>query len=253
MLPKTMDNLKNCRIAALVKNGIEVKQLDQFMNNTVAIIWLKISSRGRKTIHLGAIYREHKCIKQPEPNITGNIVEQEAGWEAFIYQWEAASVRADTIVIGDTNLDYNKWNNPVHEYTRMTYMVKNRIEAAGFLQSVRGNTRFWPGANDSLVDQLWTNCPQRIIKLSNVERASSDHNLIEFDLRVAGNPMVAKEILMRDKRGLDIEALKNYIGLLDWSEMLVEENIDVANSIFEEKVTCVFNKHMPLISRQIIS
>ena len=62
---------------------------------------MKISSKGEKNVIMGAIYREHCLIRQPDPNNTGHIS-----------QWVAASARADTIVIGDINLDINKWENP---------------------------------------------------------------------------------------------------------------------------------------------
>ena len=74
---------------------------------------MKISSKGRKTIHLGEVYHEHQWIKQLEPNMSGEISEQEDRWNQFVCQLEAESVRADTIVIGDTNFDFSTWDNPV--------------------------------------------------------------------------------------------------------------------------------------------
>ena len=171
ILPNIMNKVGNCRIAALVLEGVNVQLLDQYMNDTVASIWMKISLKGKKTIHLGGIYREHCWIKQPDPdNNSGHILEQQARWNTFISQWEAASRRADTFVIGDTNLDYNKWDNPDANHDSMTEMVKTRIKTEGFVQTVRGDTRFWPNTTSSLVDQCWTNAPARIMKLYNSPR-----------------------------------------------------------------------------------
>ena len=112
ILPNTTSRIGNCRIAALVKDGLNVQKLNNHMNDTVASIWLRVSAKGRRPFHLGSIYREHKWIKQPDGDMSGDSRQQFMRWESFITQWEAASSRADTFVIGDTNLDLIKWNQP---------------------------------------------------------------------------------------------------------------------------------------------
>ena len=155
-----------------------VEVLDKYMNNNIASIWLKMSAKGRKTVHLGAVYREHKWIRQPEPNNSGQIDNQNKRWKQFLDQWVAASARADTLVIGDTNIDYNKWASPDNEHTAMTDMMKSRIETLGFQQIVQGDTRFSPNAANYLIDQCWTHTPARILLAKNHDIALSDHNMI---------------------------------------------------------------------------
>ena len=165
ILPKTMDLIGNCRVAILVKDGIDVQVLDKFMDTHIASIWLKISAKGNKIIHLSAIYRQHMWIKQPLPNNTKHPAQQYARWKDFITQWIASSRGAETFVIGDTNLDHNKWAQPDGDHINMTNLVKTQIETLGFHQMVTGSTRFWPGTRPSLVDKCWTNCPERLLKI----------------------------------------------------------------------------------------
>ena len=80
-LPKTLNMVGNCRIAALVREGVTIQILDNLMEEHIANIWMKKSSRGRKTVHLGAIYREHRWLRQPEPNLSGT-------WGATKWQME---------------------------------------------------------------------------------------------------------------------------------------------------------------------
>ena len=160
-------------------------------------------------------------------------------------------MRADTFGIGDTNLDYNKWLHPEQDHNVMTELVQDRLDTKGFVQSVTGDTRFWPHTVPSLVYQCWSNCPERIIKLANVTRGSSDHNLIEINIRVSENPHVSKEVLMRNRTNLDMNLVKAEAAMINWSQLLETENIDLANNIFEEELKVILDRHMPIISRQI--
>ena len=100
---------------------------DKYMNDSIASIFLKLSCKGRKSVNLGAIYREHRYIRQEEPNLSGSIAEQNKRWNIFTDQWIAASSRSDTIFIGDLNLDLNKWSDPDQDHLYMTNPMKNKI------------------------------------------------------------------------------------------------------------------------------
>ena len=232
ILPRTMDLIGNCRVAILVKEGVDVQVLDKFMDPHIASIWLKISAKGNKIIHLGAVYRQHMWIKQSLPNNTKHPAQQYARWKDFITQWIAASRGAETFVIGDTNLDHNKWVQPDGDHINMTNLVKTQIETLGFHQMVTGSTRFWPGTRPSLVDKCWTNCPERLLKIRNETRASSDHNLQYFEIRIAGKENIAKEVYMRDRSNMNLDRFKSDIAAIDWSRLYATSDINLAYHIF---------------------
>ena len=211
ILPKTMNTLGNCRIAVLVRVGIEVKLLDKFMNTSVASVWLKISCKGRKSLHLGACYREHKHIRQTEPNNSGELASQINRWKLFVDQWVRASMGADTVVIGDLNIDMNKWLQPDPDHLAMTNILKNRIETEGFHQTIIGDTRFWKDTPSSLIDHCWHNCPGRIMKSENIPEAQSDHNIIRITIRVWGNESTPREIMARDRSNFCIKTYQDEV------------------------------------------
>ena len=134
--------------------------------------------------------------------------------------------------MGDTNLDTNKWASPDSEHVIMTDLVKNHIETSGFIQLVRGDTRFWPNTPSSLIDQVWTNCPMRILHTKNQDTALSDHNLIEIKVRIEGLIDTPKEIISRDFSQFSVKDYQNEISKINWENLLAENNLNLANNIF---------------------
>ena len=76
--PKTSKNpnLLHSRIVALVRDEINFKVMTNIMEDDTAAIWLKITKSGHKKIIVGGVYREHRHIKIPKPNLTGTEASQ---------------------------------------------------------------------------------------------------------------------------------------------------------------------------------
>ena len=60
----------------------------------------------------------------------------------------------------------------------MIELTKDVIETGGFEQLITGFTRQAPHQDDSLIDQVWTNCAQKSLRHFNEVREPSDHNVI---------------------------------------------------------------------------
>ena len=69
-------------------------------------------------------------------------------------------------------------------------------------------TRFWPGAEDSLIDHCWVNCGDRIIAVKNTVRAVGDHNLLEIQIRVKGSVDTEQNVVKRNWKLMDMERFK---------------------------------------------
>ena len=170
LLPPTMVPMGYCRMLALVKEGVEVEVIPEIMDPETATIWMKIRRRGRRNLVIGAIYREHRLLKQPKPNLSGGPRLQQSRWMKILNQWVAAGRMGQVVVIGDLNLDQLKWSDPDQGNKDMVNMTKGTIETMGYHQLVRGATRSWPHQEDSLVDHLWTETPEDILEVRNVVR-----------------------------------------------------------------------------------
>ena len=83
------------------------------MDIRTSSIWIKLTKRGQKKIILGAIYREHSLLRQSDGGRSVEEVEQIARWRLTIKQWQEATKEEDAIVIGDMNLDFLTWDNPI--------------------------------------------------------------------------------------------------------------------------------------------
>ena len=64
------------RIVMLVRDGIDVKILNEYSDSSVAGIWVKLGARGRKPMVIGGIYREHRFIHHLNDNDSGSVENQ---------------------------------------------------------------------------------------------------------------------------------------------------------------------------------
>ena len=69
IMSKSMSSLHHCRIIALVKTGLNYKIEDNLMSEDIASIWLKLGGKGRKSVFVGGVYREHTIIGPWAPQI----------------------------------------------------------------------------------------------------------------------------------------------------------------------------------------
>ena len=246
LLPKTMSEHKIARIVVLVKEGVQIKLMEQFMDNMVSAIWFKIGTKGNKPMLVGAVYREHQHIYQIEPNNSGLPSRQNQRWFKFVDSWRRAAATSDVMVMGDINLDLVKWNSPDWVQLKMVNKVKDEIETLGFQQVIKGTTRSWPGVPDSSIDHCWMNSPGRVIFTRNVVRKYSDHNLTLVCFRTKNRIEDRHEYVKRERKNMNLDNYKQDIASIDWSELLASQNIEEVNSIFEEKITKVLDKHAPV-------
>ena len=152
------------------------------MENDISTIWVRIGRKGRKELHVGGAYREHKLHDQGDLSSEELLRTQRERSDRLVANWVRASNGARCVLIGDLNLDYKNWNNPVSRHISMVQKVKDQIESIGFGQIITEETRFWVNQADSLIDHIWVNCADRILNHWNMSRAASDHNVILCNL-----------------------------------------------------------------------
>ena len=245
-LPSTMTKHKYARIVLLVKEGIDIKIHRGMMHVDVAVIWASIKTKNRSSMIIGGIYREHRLLLKGRNNDSKTEAAQLERWNLFLEGWKLAAKKKMCLLIGDTNLDYYRWDNPDACHTKMVQRTKDVLEAAGHVQIIRGVTRCWPGQADSLVDQCWVNRPNRIISHQNQVRSSSDHNNISVLVRTKDRMTDSQEILKRSWKDFSPELFRQEISKLDWSSFYQTENLDLMNTIFEENVLSALEKVAPM-------
>ena len=239
----TMEHLQYSRIVLLSKVGQIFTVEHDRMNNDISSIWIKIGSRGKRSLRIGGAYRKHKYFRQPEPDNSKDQIQQERRWLKFISQWKSAGNSGPCVVIGDLNLDQNKWNTPEAGQENMVEMVKRQIETMNMHQMIQGPTRFWPGTQPSLIYHCWGNTIQNICNVKNVTRGTGDHNLLSLNYRIKGKVAARLETKMRDRRSFNLEELKRRLTVTNWSSVLEAKDVNIANTEFEDKFVNILNEH----------
>ena len=132
------------------------------MEADIAMIWFEVQQEGEKPFILGEIYHEHKLLNRPGPNETGDF--QDLRWRKILQQWASTQGAEEMLIAGDINLDHICRDNPERKHKRMVKETREKIETLGFVQLVHGPTRFWRETAPSLLDQVWSNHPNKIFK-----------------------------------------------------------------------------------------
>ena len=104
--PLTRDNplLQYSRIIGLIKEGISVKILTQYMSEDISSIWMQIVKKGPNKLIIGGTYREHRYLHQGDDS-SASPQEQTKRWEKTAQQWADAGRGNNCILMGDCNVD----------------------------------------------------------------------------------------------------------------------------------------------------
>ena len=248
--PKSHTNYNLSRLVLLAKEGIKFKIEWNRMCPEVASIWISVGGKGRKSTLIGGMYREFTQLHEGAPINSGDMVSQKMRWKKFINQWKQASEISSCWIIGDLNLDVLKWNEQNYENVDLVNLVKDEIETENFSQLIRKPTRFWTGST-SLLDHIWTNCPEKQLNVRNVDRASSDHNMISTKIRVKGVEKSQNELFARDKKNFVEKDFKQAISMIDWTSLYQQEDLNLANDLFATKIGNILNEMAPMKKIQL--
>ena len=147
--PKTLKKTGVARLVALIKDGVHLEVKHDWMEDHTASIWMEVNQHGKKKLVVGAVCREQSLLRQPNSD---DLHLQTARWNLFLKQWKEVGSRHDTFVIGDINLDTNKWQDPTNRNRWMIENIKQEIVTEGFSQLIQNITRSWRGQQDLCVD-----------------------------------------------------------------------------------------------------
>ena len=230
------------RLVLLVREGVDVTLKSDLVHEDIAWIWVSMRNGNQRSINIGGIYREHCILLKPKPNLTVSDSAQLDRWNVFLASWKKASNDNMCCLIGDTNLDHIRWEDPDPAHIKMVDRTKYVIELAGFTQILCGITRTWRGQTDSLLDQCWVNNPQRIISHSNEKCGSSDHNFISVIIRTNDTFPAGQEMCKRVWKNFDPKVFRHQVSLIDWKDFYGTKNVELKNSIFEGNIYKILDR-----------
>ena len=79
-LPDTMEKHNYACLVLLVKEGVEVAVHHELMHEDVASIWVSVRNGSKGVLKIGGVYREHRMLLKPKPNLSKSDQAQLERW-----------------------------------------------------------------------------------------------------------------------------------------------------------------------------
>ena len=163
------ENLGVSRITVFAHKDLIIKDRPDLMNDIFSSIWLELGLPRKKKILVCNLYRDWQYLDQDSDESLSTAA-QLTRWLSFLDQWKAAMAEDKEIhVMGDTNLDFLKWEDPSqpgsqrrNRLHKLSNAVFDRVFSFGFVQLITTATRFWPGQEPSGLDHWYTNKPGKL-------------------------------------------------------------------------------------------
>ena len=243
-----MTSLNHARIVALIREDLNYTVEKTTIDQEIAEIWLKVGDTRNNSLLIGGCYRQHHILGRYYSASSRLDVqkEQETRWEKYLRKLKRITRNKRAIVLGDFNLDHLRWESPEPHLSKMVDDTKNIIEYSGYIQLVKKYTRTWRGQADSLLDQIWTNCPQTTIKIFNIERGASDHNVVGVEMSTKDLQTGGQNSLRRCWKKFDRKRCQDKFRNTDWTEVLSQTDARIAASLLEELICSVIDTEAPL-------
>ena len=249
--PKTWSNpiLLHARIIMLVKHEINFEILSNYMEDDISAMWVKIARKGQKKLIVGGVYREHQHLGQVDKT-SEHIRSQEDRWRRILSKWMAVTRGADSVVLGDMNLDFAKWGNPVTSHVTMIEETKSTIESAGFVQIVSEITRTWPGVESSIIDHIWVNIPEKVLQKFNIIDAASDHNIVGLVIRMKGIIKNSQEFKKRKWSKFNQDDYIKKVKAVNWEIMYQLRDVNLVWDFMESSLSDILKEIAPIVKIQ---
>ena len=226
-LKRTGTNTK--RLICLVKAEIETKQRDDLMSEALSNVWLEINGINQKVL-ICAMYREFN-------DLTGkgqmSITQQLEKLDLLHTQIEKASKEGLILIIGDMNIDLQKWEDPKYYQKQQAEKYQSIIGECGLEIIDFGIT--YNGKKDgevviSALDHAITNKPVAVSEHHKtfIDDLLSDHHMISVDLDVKTPKFRGGIVTSRDYREMrkNPESFLNELRNIGWESLKDMEDVD---------------------------
>ena len=211
----------------------------------VQSIWIKGGFKNSRKIFFCHAYREHTSS-------LGNTLSNQRDYlDKFLQQWEEASELRnggepnEIHTMGDMNLDVlnGKW---------LSRMVQSACNLGNFSQLVSVPTRSQfnsvTGVADiSCIDHVYTDHKYRCSAVSVSSFGGSDHDLIGYTRYSKDPPVPDRTIRKRSYKSFVADDFLAELSNVDWTEVFLSQDVDMAVDIFTRKFRDVLNNHAPWI------
>ena len=149
-----------------------------YENDLNSFIWVKISIKSKRPILFGGGYRQFALPSEMGLTDSRKNKNQIDRFKTLLEAWETAlKSNFDTIVAMDSNIDFYPLTKHHENYLdKKLYDIFQEFISDNKL-TVHNNqfTRYQSNCDPSIIDQIISNCPQKIINMRTELNSISDH------------------------------------------------------------------------------
>ena len=150
-------DLEISRVVVYTSKHFVTKRRPYLEDDKISAIWLELGLPRKKKILVCNLYREWQYLDQNYSS-SATLQSQTERWNLFIQKWDLAlKENKETVVLGDVNLDFLKWQNANYKYKCMTEPLFSNILPQGISQFVTSPRRASPSSELSGLDHIYTN------------------------------------------------------------------------------------------------
>ena len=246
-------SLKASRIIVYTHESLIVKPRHDLMDENVSAIWMEVGLPHKKKFLVGQVYREWGHLNQSDRD-SHRIGAQLDRWKILLRNWEKAlNEDKEVIVQGDMNLNSLKWMRedlPSNDHTQrlrpLIDLLFENIIPLGVSQLINVPTH-----NNSCLDHLYTNRPEKMHESAAIVNGGSDHKII-LAVRKAHNLVKrVRYIKRRCYKNFDVESFRGEIHALKWFDIYMSDDVNSAVTLLAEKIVPVLDRYAPLKTIQV--
>ena len=252
VLSKTFgnDSLGVSRVVCYKHQSMVSKVREDLMDDNFSSIWLELGLPRKKKFLVCQLYREWQYMGQAD-STSRSIPQQLERWSVFLDQWKRAlDSGKEVIVMGDFNLNHFKFTDS-GEIQPLVDLLIEQIYPHGVQQCVRSATRSWPGQDDSCLDLIYTNTPEKIGQAQALIRGSSDHRLIFVNKHAKNIREHVRYVKKRSYKDFKEEDFMEAVNNIKWYDVYCCQDVDLAVDTFTNKITEILDRMAPVRKFQV--
>ena len=243
IFPKSWENKKKARIITYYKTELKnhIRIREDLMTDNQSDIWIQIQiGRGSKLL-LGMIYREWTSMEGK-----GSHSDQRERLQELMSKSQlAAEENTEVILMGDFNLDLKKKAGQ----KELKELITNFTTKNNMVQLIQEDTRsrvVGGRLQSSTIDHVYTNMPDNITNLKQVNIASSDHSIIYFTRKTSHMGQQAELQERRSFKFYHEELFKEELETMNWEAVVEEQDVDKAVYKLSKNISTVLDRHAPI-------
>ena len=257
IFPKSWELHGFARVVVYVKKSLQYEHVTDLEDDIVQSVWIKTAFKNCRKMYFCHGYREHSSM------LGGSLNSQRDYLDRFLSQWEVATEHNsphepnEVHVSCDMNLDYTpgQWLNPRYRLCSMTSQVQNVCNALNFSQLVSQPTRVMQNSvrnttEVSCIDHVYCNYKHKCSTPRIIVNGCSDHDIVMYTRYSKKPPSPSRTICRRSYKNFVEEDFIADVAGIDWSDVLINTDVDEAAELFTSKFRHVLNEHAPWIVYQ---